>query len=335
MLYFLLAAYIVFAVFFIMFLVMYPMRSWLPILFLAINAAVNIPLVYLFWLYMPKRLRGATWFNSFSIMFMNFVICMFVPVLGTIALAIGVIFSQWYGFKKDLQPVGYADYPDFIQEKIDRPAVFSEGGAYARVKNTEMNLLQRVQALSAINLKTTPYSNVINQQTLQDEVDEVRLFAFSLLERQEKMVTKNIHNLLDKIKKHLSVDEQAKVEKKLAQLYWELYYMNLAQKELKKYLIKQAMKFASSASKRMPDDANLYVLIGRIHLAKYEPDKAKEMFDKALEHGASKVKVLPFEAEIAFEKKDFASVKKYLSESELLQDIPKLSSVCKFWRAKQ
>jgi polysaccharide biosynthesis protein PelE len=193
----------------------------------------------------------------------------------------------------------------------------------------------RANALFALGEGNLRQINKIIPSLLRDKSDEIRLLAFNIQDQQEGLLSEDIEKLLALLESpELEPDNKAKIEKTIALLYWEFIYRNLLLPELEPSTLAKAEYYALSAVKVLADDATLWGLLGKIYQRAKQYDKAEQAFNKIREFNTSPSKVLPYLAEIKFRMRDYAAVRQYLAESDILSDVAMVAPVKRFWSRK-
>lgn len=177
-----------------------------------------------------------------------------------------------------------------------------------------------------------PISIKFLKETASINQDEMRLLAFSTLTNLEK----NIVERISLRKKHL---EEAKNDKdkfeilySLGELYWEMVYLNLSDKELIPVYLNEALNYVQEALK-IKEDSKLYFLLGRIYLKLSNYDFAREAFSKSLELGFPSERVLIYLIEALYYKKDFAEIFNILKKFKNIAPLDsRTESILKVWR---
>ncbi len=148
-----------------------------------------------------------------------------------------------------------------------------------------------------------------------DPVDEVRLYAFSRLERMRDGLEKQVKELTTALETATEV-EAARVHLRLAQRYWELGYLGLAEGAVLDHAMKSAHRHAAISCELMPEHAPAEFFLGRILVHLREPERALIAFERAIKAGYPRVRLLPWFAECAFYQRDFDAVRAHLRELE-------------------
>jgi tetratricopeptide (TPR) repeat protein len=170
------------------------------------------------------------------------------------------------------------------------------------------------------------------KSALKDPSEEVRLFAFSRLER----LRADLEHALEGFRRALDVADddatRAHLRLRLAETNWEFAYLGLAEGAVLEHALDRAVENASE-SKRLAKNPTASFLLGRILLFRRETDAAAVELERASRLGYPMAKVLPYLAECAFEARSFGSVRSYLRQLERsTQGHAPLARVREFWR---
>jgi hypothetical protein len=84
----------------------------------------------------------------------------------------------------------------------------------------------------------------------------------------------------------------------------------------------------------MPEDAGLWFLKGKMLLARRDA-AAEAAFHRAVANGLEESRVLAFLGQIAFERRDFAEVKRIFSALSEGQYASRLKPAVKYWTGEQ
>lgn len=168
---------------------------------------------------------------------------------------------------------------------------------------------------AALSTKLLPPRTAVSLLKLaqSDPVDEVRLYAFSRLERMRDELETQIKQLSAALAT-AEAGEGARLHLRLAESYWELGYLGLAEGAVLDHAMHSAHKHAATASELMPQHAAAEFFLGRILVQLGEAERAAIAFERAMAAGYPRIKLLPYLAECAFHLRDFASVRGLLHE---------------------
>jgi polysaccharide biosynthesis protein PelE len=258
----------------------------------------------------------------------------FVPAFG----AAGTLLILLY-FRKFLQNEERAEFstvplPPFLAESLGLGAGMGEGGAWSRLRTVGLPREQRLKALLSVGTGGGGNASRLLQHATGDSDDEIRLLAFNLCERQEQKIQQAITAGLETLKTADSPELKASVCRNLAFSYWEMVYSALAQDDLRNFFVEQAAKYAEQSRLYGGEDPSLYILVARIHLQKREYALVEAAIQSALAAGADPLKVVPYQAELAFNARDFKSVRRFLMQDATIRFRPCIGEVAQFWGAR-
>ncbi|RUM32419.1 MAG: hypothetical protein DSY32_00065 [Aquifex sp.] len=258
------------------------------ILYLIFHGIASLLIAIALKLILPKRYKEGSIKTFFAVIF-------FTGFLGY-ALALVVylyLLLERHALPPVYEPVSQEDIPEisFKGRKL------GEGAAYQLNPKTVLYLTQ-FNHPAALNLL---------KKVVSSRNDELRLTAFSVIYNLEKTLIERISILKESMEKTKSEIEYFSVLSLLAELYWEIVYTGLADKELEKFYLHEALSYVKRALD-IREEPKLLYLTGRIYLRLKEWDKAKEYLLKALEKGFSPERVIPYLIEVLFYKKDFKGI---------------------------
>ncbi|GJH32787.1 sugar ABC transporter permease [Paraburkholderia hospita] len=283
---------------------------------------------------MPARYRRPRVGLLASLWFLNFA----VPVGGMLcsigALAIAAVLPQ----PRAQLPIVPVEEPEFAANLIGTVSYGRGARLKAELQNSEAGTSFRMTALLAMQTMPARTVSPLLQGMLADPLDDIRLLAYGILDNREKALTQQIlveRPKLDvKLHPELSDAERAHANRTLAQLYSELIYENLVTGDVYRNAADQADGFAAAALEHDPNDAALWRLRGRLAIARRDLDGADAMLQRAIDCGFPRERMLPWLAETAYLRRDFARVRKLLAEMDNRAATPTLAAVLDFWKPR-
>ena len=144
------------------------------------------------------------------------------------------------------------------------------------------------------------------QLALRDAEDEVRLLAYSLLERKEQAISGRIRARVQALEA-VSGEKRADVHKAIAQDCWELAYLGLAQGEVLNHLLETALTHVDEAIRLDPHRPGLHMLQGKLLLRKKAWQQAAGAFEQAGRLGIDQRKIETYLDEAAFAQRRMAA----------------------------
>ena len=150
-----------------------------------------------------------------------------------------------------------------------------------------------------------------------------------MLEQKEKTLAAEA----GRIKKALTGKaghKQTRWKRRLAQIWWEMAYLGLAQGSLRQYYLNNAQEQLLELVGTL-DQHTDWRLLGRVELALGNHERAGECFDIAMEGGAAQDLILPYLAEVAFLQQDYHRVRDYRARCHRARAHPSLRPVMEAW----
>ncbi|RQH07101.1 tetratricopeptide repeat protein [Paraburkholderia dinghuensis] len=207
----------------------------------------------------------------------------------------------------------------------------------AELQNADLDTSFRMTALIAMQSMPARTVSPLLQSMLADPLDDIRLLAYGILDNREKGLTQRIlaerARLDGKSQPAATGDERRLANKELAGLYSELIYEQLVKGDVYRNAAEQADAYASAALEADPSDASLWRLRGRLALDQRNLDMAEEMLQRAIDCGFPRERMLPYLAEVAYQRRDYARVRELLAEVEQHGSLPTLRAVLDYWHA--
>ncbi|MEO2083482.1 MAG: hypothetical protein ABGX12_05625 [Desulfurobacteriaceae bacterium] len=210
-------------------------------------------------------------------------------------------------------PVSGIQVEEITMDKIKvKPRKFGESILSFMKKESHHISEETILMLKEIK---NPISIEIAKQALRNSKDEVRLTAFSIISKLEKEINNKISFLKNQLKEKHTKKELLEIYKNLIFSYWELLYFGLVDKELENFVVKEALSYAEEALE-LGEDAEIYLVAGRIFLRKGDYEKAYEYLSRIFDRGdlVTKRRAVPYLAEVEFYRGNYRKVKRLWKE---------------------
>ncbi|MDO8988990.1 MAG: hypothetical protein Q7U91_05090 [Sideroxyarcus sp.] len=295
--------------------------------YLLLHAAASFLLAVAGWYFLAGKYRQPRWL--LTLLMFNF--AFFIPVLGLPGVFVAVLISGYRRRTVTLQPFASLVMPEFVLSLREPEIKFSQGGIKSRLVHSAMPTPQRLQSLLALQGIPARVSSPLLQNMLGDASDDIRLVAYGLLDGREKKITAQIHRELVNLRTAESKELQLVGLRHLAELYWEMIYAGLAQGDLRMHALNQALFYADSALKLASRDTGLLFLKGRILLELKRYEESRMILEQAITHGLPESRALPYIVEIAFNRRDYATVQVLLERLSVYQLTPIMKNAIQFW----
>lgn len=193
---------------------------------------------------------------------------------------------------------------------------------------------RRVSAVLSVRQLRDRNDAEVLRLALTDKVDDVRLLAYSILDRKEQAFNARLQTLQGQLQAEpLDAEQRARLKKRIAQTNFELIELGLSRGEMQTYLLSEGRSQIDAALAQLPDDRESLFLLGCIALRQGDLPTAEKAFLRAQVLGMALEKVLPYLAEVAFYQRRFSMVTHYLRAIDPLyfRTQPLLSSVAAHW----
>jgi len=143
---------------------------------------------------------------------------------------------------------------------------------------------------------------------ISDNSDEVRLLAFSQLDKIETQINKTILASETRFEKAPNYKDASII----AEQYWELCYLSIASHAARQLYLEKAKAFLLE-SERLKPSVSAKFLLGRVLLAMGSSREALAAFQQCIAMNIELKQVAPYMAEAAFENGHYEQMKHYLN----------------------
>ncbi|MBI2779152.1 MAG: hypothetical protein HYX62_05120 [Gammaproteobacteria bacterium] len=263
-----------------------------------------------------------------------FSIGFFIPFLGALGLFTTTLLALYLPKRTRIAPWEVTQFPDLPYRPlvISPQPLYGEGGLAAVLRHAA-DPDKRHQAVMATRHMRDQEAIPILRLALKDAVDDVRLLAYSMLSGKEQVINARIKEQLSRLQQEADAALRTQLHHHIAQDYWELAYLGLAEGEVLIHVLNTAREHVEAALELRTDAPGLHFLRGRILLHQGHIKGARDAFTKAQSVGLPAVEVLPYLAEVAFRERRFQDVRAALRALDpLARTHPTLSGVADYWR---
>lgn len=302
-------------------------HDWMLFVYLAQHALASAFATAFVWQFIPKRFRHP----RLPVLLLLFNFSFFIPLLGMLGVIAAIVIAGFRRRTTITQPFASLILPEFVLSLREPDNKFSQGGIKSRLAQSSIPTPQRLQSLLALQGMPARVSSPLLQDMLDDSSDDIRLVAYGLLDSREKKITAQIHRELGNLKSAESRELRLIGLRHLAELYWELVYAGLAQGDLRTHALNQALSYIDSALELAGLDTGLLLLKGRILHELKRHEEAYLLLEQAMANGLPESRVLPYIVEIAFDRRDFRTVRSLLARLSASQVTPVMKGAIQFW----
>jgi hypothetical protein len=280
------------------------------------------------WGVLPRRYRipgKGTWFYLWIINFG-------VPVGGVLLSVAALVLALALPRRVESSGVAYVEEPQFAADLIPHVSYGRGARLKAELQNAQAATSLRMTALLSMQSMPARTISPLMRSMLTDPLDDIRLLAYGMLDNQEKQLTQKI--LAERPKLALATEprERFHINKTLAMLYSELIYGQLVHGDVYRNAAEQADSHAAASLDIDPADASLWYMRGHLAIGRRDLDAADAMLKRAIDCGFAPERMLPYLAEAAYLRGDYARVKALLAQMKLSAVSPLMKPVLDYWR---
>lgn len=237
-----------------------------------------------------------------------FVICLFLPVAG-LTLFISLIFAAlvFPPPRKEVDSL-LVENPEFVTYLISRINHGEGGRLRARLAHNNMSTDDRMAAMVALRSLPSHITGGMLRDLLSDQTEEIRLLAYGIFDAAEQEIMQEIFLAREKLSGAATPDEKAGINRRLAELHWELIYQNLVHGEVYRYTVERVEQYAHDALALDGKDSALWYLLGRCALLNGKAREAEDFLIRARHAHFPVDRLLPWLGEAAFIRRDYRQI---------------------------
>lgn len=264
-----------------------------------------------------------------------FTLCFLLPLVGVIGLAATfLVVLYWPRGEAKESPFVVTELPELPFRALrSRQRFYTEGHLVSALRHSN-DPEERVRTVMAARQVSDQYAIPVLSVALKDPVDDVRLLAYAMIDSKERGLYAQIRDATKELEK-ADIAHAVELHRRLAECYWELAYLGLAQGDVLNHVLKTARKHADAVAGVLPNDGGNLLLLSRILIKMGRLDDAEESIARAREAGMPDPAVLCLLAEVAFLRRRFEMVHFLLDSIDpAIRDLPPLSQVATYWGSR-
>jgi len=260
-----------------------------------------------------------------------------VPVLGFIGVLLGTLYLRLHRVAKGNGEFASVQLPNF--DPHQRISVgMRASGLRTFLGNPQASLQARIGGLVALQYVSGKVATPVLRELLSDSSEDIRLLAYGMLDSQEKRINSQITEVSqafdlasEAYAAGRDIEPMLKAAEQLSDLYWELIYQELAQGDLRLYVVQESLRYCALVLEHRPDSPALNLRRGRLLHDSGQRQAAEKAYEHARALGVPATRILPYLAELRFEDGDFVAVGQLMRELGQWSSLPRLRPIIDYW----
>lgn len=293
--------------------------GWLS--YAASHGAAAGTFTFLCWLALPSKYKQPI----IASMAFIFVIAFSMPIVGMLGLATIFIAALYFPKEKVVALWKRSDVLELPLHPDQMEHAHYGAAALKDILLFNPSNERRQIAVNACRFLPEKVAIPLLKLALTDKVDDVRLLAYAAIEKIEFSINRQIEVL-----KREKTPERASLHFQIAELYWELCYLGIADGPLRLHYLEQAKTYLLKAQELQPSPRS-ELQLGKVLLELQDYDGATQYLEQALHSGLLMKQVAPYLAEAAFAQGDYDHAALLVSHLPTEQG-EALNELREFWR---
>lgn len=267
--------------------------------FLLLHLLASFSIAIAVWPWIPDRYRRPrTGTFAFLVVF-----SMFAPGLGACGIVAYVLAARLSGVRAEYRPL-YCSLrlADYGGGAATPPPDYGAGGFRSRLFGKGVADHARMATILLVQALPGRLANRLWRSLLSDRLDDMRLMAYQTLDMREKGLNRSICERDQRLARERDPAVQALLIRQLVELNWEMLYDDLAQGAVADFIGVRLGALLRRGLEADPENPDLWLLQGRLALWSADLSAAEHAFVRSLEQGMPRSRVVPYMAELAFER---------------------------------
>lgn len=260
-----------------------------------------------------------------------------VPIAGFIGIVLAVVVLHIYRTPAKADDFQSLQLPEFdLHQRMQ--GSFRQAGLRSFLGNTHAPAQARMSAMVALQFVSGRVASPLLRTVLSDPSEDLRLLAYGMLDTLEKRINRAIDSELQALRNAEAADagnppgpDALAALHRLSDLYWELIYQQLVQGDLRDHAVKESLRYCELVLQHVPGHPQLTLRRGRLLYEQGHTEAAAQAYMQARSLGMPATRLLPYQAELAFERRDFAGVEALVRELNQWDALPRLRPVIDYW----
>jgi len=263
-----------------------------------------------------------------------------VPIAGFLGMLAGALVLRYYRSPSIHSTFESLQLPEFDQHQRIKGS-FRQTGLRSFLGNPEVPKKDRMRAMVSLQHVSGRVASPLLRNVLNDPSEDLRLLAYGMLDTLEQRISRAVDHELKALHTAQIVEglEQPgaltlKAVQNLSDLYWEFIYQDLAQGDLRDYASRESLRYCEQALALEPDNAQLCLRQGLLLHALGQLDQAALAYETAHALGLPATRVLPYQAELSFARRDFTHTRELMQRLDQWSALPRLRPIIDYWSAR-
>jgi hypothetical protein len=258
----------------------------------------------------------------------------FIPLFGLAGIIGAIVITRLLPRGLIWEPYAEVKAPEYVLSIREPEAIMRLSGLKHTLLDTDLPSAVRLKSLIALQNMPARVAGPMLRALLGDPADDIRLLAYSMIDSQEKRINARIDEERSALEAAKDRAQRLGARRQLAELNWELVYTGLVQGDVRDHALAQARTHIEAAVELASHDPGLWFLKGRIlHAYRGEHlDAAAQAYSVAVSCGMAEGRVLPYMAEIAFERRDFSMVRELIGATAGNHATPTMAPLARYWQ---
>jgi polysaccharide biosynthesis protein PelE len=278
----------------------------------------------------PRAMRRPAW----SVLGFTVSLSFFIPFFGMLAMIAAVLAVLVAPRALITRPYISVRHPEFTAPR--RAAESPMRATSMRTVLLDETLAPELRLRSLMALQNFPIRRAgpFLRRLLGDPADDIRLTAYSLLERETRRIFTVIEQDIALLAKTVEPAMRLVIHRRLAEQHWELVYTGLAQTDLADYALTEALRHLDESLAIAPREPGLWLLQGRLLITRGDAKAALHAYREAARCGLPTERAAPWLAELAYRERNFEEVRAQMRKVDVATVGPTVSPVALYWRAR-
>ncbi len=265
----------------------------------------------------------------------------FIPGLGVAAILVVVQIARL--FPRILRTSRFAAVrmPEFsgVQREATERSDLRAGDARRILKDTRLPVETRLRVLVALQVMQPKAAVPLLTGLLSDPSEDIRLLAYSMVDTWEKDLVQKIQKAQQALEAARTLEDRVptiNALRRLAELHWLQADTGLARGDLRRFALERSRELCEETLQLDPDVPGIWELYVKVLIELGDLEWAMRAVKLARQLNVSPAKVWPMAAQVAYLRRDFDAVRKYMARLPDDAFLPSgVARTADYWRTRR